>query len=470
MPREMAQMVSDPGSFRDPAGHVFSSDSKIYRSVFSPGVHDFLALRDAGIYDKLIKAGLLFPHQETEIPESAPEGTVYCLNHPRIPMISYPWEWPLSMLKDAAIIHLQAMELLIPEGFWLRDASAFNVQYDGQRLRLIDTLSLGQRLPDSPWVAYGQFCSHFLAPIALAAYVDIRTLSLWRQYSDGYPLDLATSMLPFWRRYKPGLFMHLTLHARMQTQADRARDGGKLKPQKKPKVGDRSLIGLVRSLRRTIDKIRGKGKYGVWEKYTDIRSYSSDDIVEKSDYVERVVAELNPQMVWDLGANTGEFSLLAASKGALVVSIDGDPVCTEILYRKIFKEGGTGTILPLTMNLANPSPGLGWDNRERLSLRDRGPADLTLALALLHHLVFSSYVPLPLIAKWFSSISKHLLVEFVPPGDPMVKKMLLHRGGDHLPYSLELFKHSFGNFFDFVGEKVLPNGRKIYLCKRRRKS
>jgi len=129
-PREMAQMVYDPGSFRDPAGHVFSSDSKIYRSVFSPGVHDFVALRDAGIYDKLIKAGLLLPHEETEIPESAPEGTVYCLNHPRIPMISYPWEWPLSMLKDAALLHLQTMELLISQGFWLRDAKAPNHTVD----------------------------------------------------------------------------------------------------------------------------------------------------------------------------------------------------------------------------------------------------------------------------------------------------------------------------------------------------
>jgi len=254
----VTQTASDPRSFRDPSGHVFSRDGKIYRSIFGPGVKDFEAARDAGIYDKLIEAGLLLRHDEVDLGDPAPEGTVYCLCHPRLRMISYPWEWPFSMLKEAALIHLDAMEMLLPHGFWLRDASAFNVQYDGTRLCLIDTLSIGQRVAESPWVAYGQFCSHFLAPLAMAAYRDIRTLSLWRNYIDGYPLDLATKMLPFWRRYRPGLFMHLTLHARFQDAADRKEDIGKAKSVKKPKVNDRGLIGLVRSLQRTVAGIKWK--------------------------------------------------------------------------------------------------------------------------------------------------------------------------------------------------------------------
>ncbi|MCK4785237.1 MAG: hypothetical protein KAV87_15920, partial [Desulfobacteraceae bacterium] len=206
----MNRIVSNLGSFRDPSGRVFSKDGNIYRSIFEPGTKDFRAARDAGIYNNLIEAELLLPYEEVDKHEFAPEGTVYCLNHPRLPMISYPWEWSFSMLKEAALIHLDVMEKLIPLGFWLRDASAFNVQYDGNRLRLIDTLSVGRRVPDSPWVGYRQFCSHFLAPLSTAAYRDIRTLSLWRNYIDGYPLDLATKMLPLWRRYRPGLFMHLT--------------------------------------------------------------------------------------------------------------------------------------------------------------------------------------------------------------------------------------------------------------------
>jgi ribosomal protein L11 methylase PrmA len=462
----MARMTANSGSFRDPSGHVFSRDGKIYRSIFEPGVKDFEATRDAGIYDKLIEDKLLLYHEEVDIGDLAPDGTVYCLTHPRLPMVSYPWEWPFSMLKEAALLHLDAMEILVAKGFWLRDASAFNVQYDGNRMRLIDTLSIGLRVPDSPWVAYKQFCSHFLAPLAMAAYCDIRTLSLWRNYIDGYPLDLATKMLPFWRLYRPGLFMHLTLHARFQDVSDRKEDIGKAKLDKKPKVSDRGLIGLIRSLHRTIEGINWKRFSKIWEKYGEIRTYEAEDVAQKSEYVDRVVQRLQPNMVWDLGANTGEFSLIAASHGSFVVSIDGDPACTEHVYQRLSRESGLKGILPLTMDLANPSPSLGWDNRERLSLRDRGPADLVLALALVHHLVLSCCVPFSRIAEWFANLTNHVLVEFVPPNDPMVQ-LLRNRGDEHLPYNLEVFQSSLGEFFDFVNRDTLQNGRTLFLCKRR---
>lgn len=461
-------MVSDQGSFRDPSGQVFIRNGKIYRSIFRPGLKDFEAARDSGIYDELTEAGLLLPYEEVDLGNLAPEGTVYCLSHPRLPMVSYPWEWPFSMLKKAALIHLDAMEMLLPQGFWLRDASAFNVQFDSQRLRLIDTLSIGQRLPESPWVAYGQFCSHFLAPLAMAAYCDVRTLALWRNYIDGYPLDMATRMLPVWKRYRPGLFMHLTLHARFQSVADRKEDIGKSRSGKKPKVSDQGLIGLMRSLRRTIAGIKWKRTSKVWEEYEELRTYETEDVAQKSDYVDRVVKRLKPKIVWDLGANVGEFSLIAASNGSFVVSIDGDPACTEHLYQRLSQENGSKGILPLTMDLANPSPGLGWDSRERLSLRDRGPADLVLALALIHHLVFSSYVPLQLIAEWFAGLSRQLLVEFVPPSDPMVQKLLENRKDEHLPYTLKVFQSSFGSHFEFVDQTILPNGRTLFLCKQKR--
>ena len=460
-------MTFDSGSFRDPSGQVFSRDGKIYRAVFEPGVKDFETARDGGVYDKLIEAGLLLPHEEVSEYDHAPEGTVYCLMHPNLPMISYPWEWPFSMLKQAALIHLDAMEMLLEHDFWFRDASAFNVQYDGNGMRLIDTLSIGRRIPESPWVAYGQFCSHFLAPLALAAYGDIRTLSLWRSYIDGYPLDFAVKLLPFWRRCRPGSFMHLTLHARFQDVADRREDIHKKKHVKKPKVSDRGLMGLIRSLRRTIEGIKWKRSSKIWEDYGEIRTYGEQDLAKKSEYVAKVVQRLKPAKVWDLGANTGEFSLIAASHGAFVVSIDGDPACTEYLYQKVSGENEAMRILPLTMDLANPSPGLGWSGSERLSLRDRGPADLALALALIHHLVFSSCVPLPLIAEWFGSLTNHLLVEFVPPTDPMVQKLLRNRSDEHLPYNLEVFNSSFGKFFSILEQTKLENGRTLYLYKHR---
>ncbi len=462
-------MTANAGSFRDPSGQVFSRNGKIYRSIFEHGVKEFVAARDAGIFSKLITDGLLVSHEEVDFGDWAPKGTVLCLTHPRIPMVSYPWEWPFSLLKDAALIHLDAMEALIPLGFWLRDASAFNAQFDGDKVCLIDTLSVGRRVPDSPWVAYGQFCSHFLAPLALAAYGDVRTLSLWRNYIDGYPLDLVARFLLFWRKYRPGLFMHLILHARAQIMSDRKEDIGKTKPVRKTKVSDRGLIGIVRSLYKTIEGIKWKRTSRVWEGYGDIRTYQAEDVTRKSEYVDQVVKRLQPKVVWDLGANTGEFSLIAASHGAFVVSIDGDPACTERLYKKVSTDTTLRGVLPLTMDLANPSPGLGWRSQERFSLEDRGPADLVLALALVHHLVFSCCIPLSLIAEWFGSLGNHLLVEFVPPSDPMVKKLLANRGEEHLPYDLDVFRSGFQKIFDFVDQTDLQNGRLLFLCRRRQK-
>ena len=462
-------MIGNAGSFRDPAGQIFEKDGKIYRSVFKAGANDFEAARDAGVYDQLIESGLLILHEEVDPGNLTPKETVYCLKHPRLPMVSYPWEWPFSLLKSAALIHLEAMEKLVPLGFWLRDASAFNVQFDGDGIRLIDTLSIGRRVPESPWVAYGQFCAHFLGPLALGAYCDIRTLSLWRSYIDGYPLDLVSKMLPFWRRFRPGIFMHLTLHARAQGMADRKEDIGKVKPGRKPKISDRSLLGIVHSLGRTIEGIKWKRTSSLWDEYGKIRTYETDDVSKKSEYVDKVVKRLRPGIVWDLGSNTGEFSMIAASQGAFVVSIESDPGCTEYLYQKVSEDKKIKGILPLTMDLANPSPGLGWDSRERLSLRNRGSADLVLALALIHHLVLSSCVPLAMIAKWFANLGDHLLVEFVPGNDPMVQKLLRNRGDEHLPYDFEVFESSIGNFFNFVDHLMLQNGRTLFLCRRKKK-
>ena len=288
------RMARNTGSFRDPSGQVFEIESEIYRSIFRPGADDFEAAREAGVFHKLVQAGLLLPHEELDMRDLAPEDTIYLLKHPRLPMVSYPWEWPFSFLKDAALIHLEAMEKLVPDGFWLRDASAFNIQYDGDRLRLIDTLSVGRRIPESPWVAYGQFCAHFLAPLSMAAYCDIRTFSLWRNYIDGFPLDLALKTLPFWKRYRPGIFMHLTLHAHAQGVADKKEDIGRVKSTKKPRVSDRGLTGIVHSLHKTIEGIKWKRTSKVWEEYGDIRTYQAEDVTRKSEYVDQVVKRLQP--------------------------------------------------------------------------------------------------------------------------------------------------------------------------------
>jgi hypothetical protein len=462
-------MEIEAASFRDPSGQVFHSNGSVFRSVYASGAGNYETVKISGIYDKLIEKGYLIPHKEVET-SSFPEGTVYCLEHPKIQMISYPWEWSFSMLKDAALLHLDIMEYLMPMGFWLRDANAFNVQYHDGKLLLIDTLSIGKREEKSPWVAYNQFCTHFLAPLAVAAYSDIRALGLWRSNINGIPLDLAANLLPGLKKFRPGLCMHLTLHARFQQHSQQKRNLVHNRKNKQYELSDKALYGLIRSLKSTISNIRTKLHSNIWASYGGIRTYEPVDITQKTEFIRSAVAEIEPKSVWDLGGNTGEFSAVASEKGALVVSVDGDPACTDFLYRKMVVEPKVATrILPLTMDLANPSPALGWAACERKSLMDRGPADLVLALALVHHLVFSSNIPLFKIAEWFAAIGKHCLVEFILPVDPMVLKLTENRK-EHHPYSMVEFRTAFGGFFELIESVRLENGRTLFLFRKKQTS
>jgi len=457
-------MKTNPASFRDPAGRVFEAGGIIYRAIYQPGLEDYRAATEDGIYERLISKGLLISHTEVDPAAAGVDDALVCLQHPTIPMVSYPWEWSFSQLKDAALLHLDIMEDLLPRGYWLRDANAFNVQFDGQRLKLIDTLSIGRREKDRPWVAYKQFCSHFLAPLAVAAKSDVRLLSLWRGYLDGFPLDLAARLLPGTARLNPRLFMHLYLHASMQQSSDSKDRLHETKP-KTVRVSDIALLGMIRSLRKAIKGLTYRPNSDIWQGYTEIRTYNDEDVLAKSDFIETVVGELSPAVVWDFGGNTGEFSELAARGGAFVVSVDSDPACTEFLYNRLKRGGTSAQILPLTMDLSNPSPGLGFNQVERSGLRERGPVDLLFALALIHHLVLSASIPLEHIALWFSQITRRLLIEFVPETDPMVKKLLVNRGDDHLPYSMEHFRKGFSHHFSVEKEQQLKNGRSLFVLR-----
>ena len=208
------------------------------------------------------------------------------------------------MLRDAGLLLLEIMEAIVPKGFWLRDASALNVQFDGRRLRLIDTLSIGLRPSNSPWVAYHQFCCHFLAPLALAAYGDVRTMGLWREFIDGYSLDLSARLLPRHKRFRAGLFSHLILHAWFSRKYEN-QEGLQNRPGSWTRLSDSSLLGLIHSLKRTISRIRWPKQNEFWKEYHAFRLYRDGDVQRKKEYVEKAIAQTQPGTVWDLGGNVG---------------------------------------------------------------------------------------------------------------------------------------------------------------------
>ncbi len=429
---------------------------------------------DSGLYEKLIKARLLIPHIEVDQPpaektraeRSEPTGersrnAAYKIIQPeRVPFISYPYEWSFGQLKDAALSTLSIQRRALKMDMSLKDASAYNIQFVRGKGTLIDTLSFEIYKEGQPWVAYRQFCQHFLAPLALMALRDVRLNQLLRVYIDGVPLDLASELLPSRTRFNFGLLTHIHLHAGAQKKYAHAGTDVKLRVGTMSK---QAMMGLIDSLDSTIRKLDWSPSGTEWGNYYEITNYSDAAFEHKKGLVREWSARVKPRLVWDLGANTGVFSRAAGETGAYVVSSDIDPAAVEQNYRQV-KGEKTENLLPLLLDLTNPSSSIGWANQERDSFGARGPADMILALALIHHLAISNNVPLPQLADYFASFGKWLVIEFVPKSDSQVQKLLVSREDIFPNYTREGFEAAFRQKFKICeAVKVHESERVLYL-------
>jgi hypothetical protein len=450
------------GSFRDPAGFVFERDGILYRQVDLSFAERFDAFRSSGLEAALVDEGLMVRHEDADPALAAKPGAHAVLRPERIPFISYPYEWCFGQLRDAALTTLAAQRAAMSRGFTLRDASAYNVQFLRGRPILIDALSFEPIHSGEPWVAYGQFCRHFLAPLAVMARRDVRLGKLLQGHLDGMPLDLAAALLPRRARLRPGILLHLSAHAR---SGGRASGGGKRGDRG---FSERAFLGLVESLESTVRGLEWDPPDTAWSGYyDDCRTYSAEALARKEDLVGKLLEEAAPSTVWDLGANAGRFSRLSAASGAFTVSLDAEPAVVEASYRQV-RDDGVPDVLPLVMDLTDPSPRLGWAHRERMSLSDRGPADLIMALALVHHLAIGNNVPLPDLAAWFRELGTWALVEFVPKSDPQVREMLSLREDVFPAYTEEGFRAAIEGPFDVLRrEPIEGSDRSLYLLRGR---
>ncbi len=453
----MAGELRVPGSFRDPSGFLFfSRDGVLYRQVNRVYKPHYDALLSSGLYARLVGEGLLIPHEETDRPPARSDIAYKVLRPERLRFISYPYEWCFGQFKAAALATLTIQQRALEHGLTLKDASAYNIQFRRGRPLLIDTLSFESYREGEPWVAYRQFCQHFLAPLALMAFVDIRLGRLMRLYVDGVPLDLASRLLP-WKTRFSSLQLHLHLHARAQARHAETR----VKPT--GSVSRLALLGLLDSLRGAVTKLTWSGGTE-WGDYYAETSYSEAGARVKEQFVRDYLERAAPQTVWDLGANTGKYSRLAAER-AFTVAFDVDPGAVERNYREMVEQKESD-LLPLLLDLANPSPAIGWGNTERRSLIARGPADLVMALALLHHLAISNNVPFPAIAAFFWRLCTWLVIEFVPKEDPQAQRLLVTREDVFTEYTKEKFETAFGRYFEIVANSPIPDsGRVLYLMR-----
>jgi len=456
--------ASIPSSFRDPSGFLFEREGSIYRQVNTVYKEDYDELMNSGLYEDLVDSQLLVPHKEVDIECPKPDQAYKIIKPELISFISYPYEWCFSELKDAALTTLQIQKKALEHGMSLKDCSAYNVQFRKSRPIFIDTLSFEKYKEGQPWVAYRQFCQHFLAPLALMSYGDVRLNQFFRIYIDGVPLDLASSLLPFKTRLRFSLLTHIHLHAKSQQRyAD--------KPVKtnKREMSRLSFEGMVDSLESIVKKLQWEPQGTEWADYYEDTNYSSAGLQHKEQVVADFLQRTAPKNVWDLGANIGKFSRITGQKGIPTASFDIDPVAVEKNYLECSKNGETNT-LPLLLDLTNPSPGIGWKNEERVSLIERGPTDTVLALALIHHLAISNNLPFEKIAIFFAEICNSLVIEFVPKNDSQVQRLLATREDIFPDYTREAFEVEFGKYFEIEDSAELKDSERIMYLMRGRQT
>lgn len=418
-----------------------------------------MRLMESGLYEKLSKGGFLIPHQEVDQPAAEPEAAYKIIQPERVPFISYPYEWSFGQLKAAALVTLSIQKRALKVGMSLKDASAYNIQFVRGKAMLIDTLSFESYEEGQPWVAYRQFCQHFLAPLALMALKDVRLNQLLRVYIDGVPLDLASELLPTKTRFNFGLLTHIHLHAGAQKKYS----GEEVKSRKGGSMNKQAMVGLIESLESTIQKLAWTPRGTEWGNYYAITNYSDAAFEHKKQLVGEWSKRLKPALTWDLGANNGAFSRIAGENSSFVVSFDIDPAAVEQNYQ-IGKKANEHNILPLLLDLTNPSPAIGWANRERDSFGERGPADLVLALAVIHHLAISNNVPLSQLADFFAQTGKWLIIEFVPKLDSQVQKLLTSREDIFPNYKQEGFESAFKERFKIhEAIEIRESERVLYL-------
>lgn len=407
---------------------------------------------------------MLIAHREAGLDLALGDNAYKIIRPQSLEFISYPYEWCPSQLKDAALTTLEIQEQALAKGLWLKDASAFNIQFRRGRPLLIDTLSFAQRPPGEPWPAYRQFCQHFLAPLALMTLVDVRLGRLVRLDVDGVPLDLASRLLPRRSWLNFGLAVHLHLHARAQRRyADTAveqRRAGR-------SMSDQGVLGLVQSLRGAVQRLKWQKQATPWGDYEQQHGYAGPDHEAKRRIVSDFLVASAPAQVWDLGANIGSFSRLASDRGIPTVAFDLDPDAVEANYRQV-RERRESNLLPLLMDLANPSPSIGWSNAERDSLLARAPVEAVMALALVHHLCIGNNVPLAGLAEFMARLGKWLIVEWVPKQDPQVQRLLRNREDVFPDYDQAHFEAEFGRHFDLRQQQPIGgSGRVLYLMANR---
>jgi len=457
---------TEPGSYRDRNGCVFYRGNRIFRGLSKAALENWEALQRAPFFEANRKSGKIVDTwsvdpQKEGLAEGSWAGIV---EHARIPFISYPYEWPFGMLKDAALLHLDLMCQALACGMILRDSSPYNIQWNGVQPVFIDIPSFAPLRKGEPWVGYRQFCELFLYPLMLQAYKGADFRPWLRGRIDGIPAEDMRRLMSARDLLRPGVLLHVVAQSALQQRY--SSKGVNVKSQLATAGFDKSLIKRnVNKLADLVAKLVPPPIKTEWSDYDRTHSYDEKEFQRKLEFVRAAAATRRWRLVWDLGCNTGTFSRVAAEHADYVVAMDGDWMAIERFYQHEKAGAASRTILPLVVNLADASPNQGWRGAERKGLAERGRPELTLCLALIHHIVISANIPLADFIDWLASLGTAVVIEFVGRDDEMVQILLANRDDQYDDYQPDIFRQLLAARFDIRAEQDLKSGkRRIYFA------
>jgi SAM-dependent methyltransferase len=461
---------AEPGSFRDPANRVFHAGAAVLRGLDERAAEDWQTLAGTAFFPALLTQGKVCGTEAVE-PSAVPsiDGVPWAaaLRHERIPFVSHPYEWSFGMLRDAALLHLEILRAALPDGFTTKDGSAYNLQWRGAEPVFIDIGSFEPVRDGEPWAGYRQFCQTLLYPLLIQAHLGLDFQPWLRSRVDGIEPDQMRRLFGGARRLRPGVLTHVHLHGAMQDR-NAAASTTEVRAQLRAAGYSRDLaLATVRGVEKLVRRLDGRVSGTHWVDYQRTCGYSGRDRDAKERFVaESVAAGGAPELVLDLGANDGRYARIAARHADYVVAVEQDPAVVDELYRQL-RADRERRILPLVMDLADPSPGGGWRGVERAGFAARARADVVLALAVVHHLAIGRNLPLPELVDWLVGLCApggRLVVEFVHPEDPMARRLLANKPDGLFPdYRRETFDRLLTARCRIEGQVDLPSGtRTLY--------